>query len=510
MMKNIIKCMFAAIMLCSISVFTSCSSDDDEQVPGGVEKRDRARYTVIIYGNAGGHMDDLIEGTWDKLKPMLDDSTNVRVCVVYKYGMASNSFKGKYGKPNDLVMFELNSKTDLTKLHETSAVSASEFRLYDPKSLASYIKYVKEYAPADNYIFAIWGHGGGYDVTSDRPDNMVTTRAMLYDEALEGEAMSMYQLSDALATCGNTHFKLIMLHNCLMGNIETLTEIQPYADYFWASSHSLASIGDPIITMVDKLKNSTDYNFEDRAKEMFTDLRRIYTNREGIPADIAKEMSDVNMDFKIIRSDDLTILNNNLNFFITRLLELYPTLSPEVMERAMTASAYSYEVFYPYLIDLRHYIQTVAAAINDPELSAHAKNAIDCMDKSVVDRWDEAKESSKLRKFYLSVSLPYHDFLHYTTNGNYTVAESYYPSAFNRRTGWALWMNTNTYFPTKWMFNTEKVSADADMTKDIFFKLLDQLNKNEQEEYPEGYQEDYPEEYQEGYQEGYQEEITGY
>ena len=60
------------------------------------------------------------------------------------------------------------------------------------------------------------------------------------------------------------------------------------------------------------------------------------------------------------------------------------------------------------------------------------------------------------------------------------------------------------------MFNTEKVSADADMTKDIFFKLLDQLNKNEQEEYPEGYQEDYPEEYQEGYEEGYQEEITGY
>ena len=482
MIKQIINWGLAAIMFCCVGVFSSCTSNDDNQTAGGVEKRDRARYTVIIYGNAGGGMDYIIEGMWDSIKPMLDDSTNVRVFVMYKYGKASEDFSGKYGKPTDLVQFELNSKTDLNKLHETSAVSVPEYQLFDSKALAAYINTVKEYAPADNYVFALWGHGGGYDVISDRPDNMVT-RAMLYDETQHDQAMSMYQFADALATCGNMHFQLIMFHNCLLGNIETLTEVQQYADYFWASTHSLPSLGHPITVMIDKLKNSADDNFEDRAKEMFVDLSRIYSNREGIPEKDAKDMSKVNMDFKVIRSEDLTALNNNISFFITRLLELYPHLSPEVMQQAMTACAYSYDVtLVPYLIDLRQYIQTVAAGINDSELKAHAKNAIECMDRSVVARWDEAQDFSKLQQFYLSVVLPYHDFLHYTTQSNYTVAESYYPSAFNRRTGWARWMDTNTYFPTKWMFNTSDIPDDADLTDEFFFRIMDENNKKGQQE----------------------------
>ena len=120
-----------SVVLCGVGVCTSCSSDDDdkapkEQTPGTDVKRDRARYTVLIYGNAGGRMDLVIENTWDKLKPMLDDSTNVRVLVMYKYGKESEKFSGRYGKPNDLVLFELTNKTDLTQLHETSAIQAPE------------------------------------------------------------------------------------------------------------------------------------------------------------------------------------------------------------------------------------------------------------------------------------------------------------------------------------------------------------------------------------------------
>ena len=77
---------------------------------------------------------------------------------------------------------------------------------------------------------------------------------------------------------------------------------------------------------------------------------------------------------------------------------------------------------------------------------------------------------SQLKEFSLSVMLPYHDFLHYETKYNYTVAESYYPSSFNRRTGWALWMDANRYFPTKWMFDTELPMGspeDADIDWDM-------------------------------------------
>ena len=492
-MKKIILGMLTAVLICCAGILMSCATDNGNNKSDSSSsdtKRDRARYTVIIYGNAGGRMDYIIERMWGNLKPMLKDKTNVRVFVLYKYGIGTEDqlFTGQYGNQSDVMMFELNSNTDLTQLKNTEnnsdfklTVNSPGFELYDSKSLAAYIKAVKEYAPADNYIFTLWGHGGGYDILNDRPDNMVVSRGVLYDETLEGKGMNMYQFSDALATC-NTHFQLIMFHNCLMGNIETLTEVQPYADYFFASSHLLSSFGQPIEIMIEKLIKSSDYNFENTAKEMFVDLKKTYNETRGIPPEIMEQMKNDmpegmtepkrNYDFKIIRSADLTNLNNNISFFVSRLLELYQDLSNDEvkMKKVMTDCAYAYEIQdYTYLIDLKKYIQTVAAAINDTQLSAHAKNVIDCIDNSIIQRWDYSVVS-QLKEFSLSVMLPYHDFLHYETKNNYTVAESYYPSSFNRRTGWALWMDANRYFPTKWMFDTELPMGspeDADIDWDM-------------------------------------------
>ena len=456
-----------SVVLCGVGVCTSCSSDDDdkapkEQTPGTDVKRDRARYTVLIYGNAGGRMDQVIENTWDKLKPILDDSTNVRVLVMYKYGKESEKFSGRYGKPNDLVLFELTNKTDLTQLHETSAIQAPEYRLYDSLCLSDILRNLKNDAPADNYILVLWGHGAGYDIVNDRPDNMIT-RGVLYDETLEGKGMNMYQFADALATSSNMHFQCLMFHNCLMGNIETLTEVQQYADYFFVSSHVLLSFGDPVVSLVDKLKKSTSYDFENTAKDMFVDLKCLYDERKGIPQEAWPDMDANNLDFKIIRSDDLI-----------------EKLSEEQKKQAMTACAYSYNYdSYTYLIDLKQYIKTVAAAINDPELSDYANTAISYMDESVIQRWDGARPSSKLKEFYLSVMLPYHDLLHYPTKGTFTVAESYFPSAFNRRTGWALWMDANKYFPTQWMYNQFDEMASKDMTWEMLKAIIDQRNQQE-------------------------------
>ena len=464
-----------SIVLCGVGVCTSCSSDDDDKAPneqtsGTDVKRDRARYTVLIYGNAGGRMDLVIENTWDKLKPMLDDTTNVRVLVMYKYGKESEKFSGRYGKPNDLVLFELTNKTDLTQLHETSAIQAPEYRLYDSLCLSDILRNLKNDAPADNYILVLWGHGAGYDIVNDRPDNMIT-RGVLYDETLEGKGMNMYQFADALATSSNLHFQ------CLM---ETLTEVQQYADYFFVSSHVLLSFGDPVVSLVDKLKKSTDYDFENTAKDMFVDLKRLYDERKGIPQEAWPDMDANNLDFKIIRSDDLIDVNNYITLFVDRLLEIYPKLSEEQKKQAMTACAYSYNYdSYTYLIDLKQYIKTVAAAINDPELSDYANTAISYMDESVIQRWDGARPSSKLKEFYLSVMLPYHDLLHYPTKGTFTVAESYFPSAFNRRTGWALWMDANKYFPTQWMYNQFDEMASKDMTWEMLKAIIDQRNQQE-------------------------------
>ena len=58
-------------------------SKDDEMI----DVPQPAKYTVFVYGNAGGTMDFIIEqGLWERLQQYLTDHNNVRVVCMYKYG----------------------------------------------------------------------------------------------------------------------------------------------------------------------------------------------------------------------------------------------------------------------------------------------------------------------------------------------------------------------------------------------------------------------------------------
>ena len=51
----------AAILICDLGVFASCANSDNPQPE---PQTDLADYTLVIYGNVGGRMDNLIEGIW--------------------------------------------------------------------------------------------------------------------------------------------------------------------------------------------------------------------------------------------------------------------------------------------------------------------------------------------------------------------------------------------------------------------------------------------------------------
>ena len=139
-----------------------------------------ARYTVFVYGNAGGTMDFIIEeGLWERLKPLLTDQSNVRVVCFYKYGKDlpedEMPFQGKYADPGDIVWFELNSETDLNKIKEEGLQAlgleqeAKDMKLCDSATLQMFMRYSSLLCPASNYVFTIWGHGSGFNALNDIP-----------------------------------------------------------------------------------------------------------------------------------------------------------------------------------------------------------------------------------------------------------------------------------------------------------------------------------------------------
>ena len=76
-------------MICCMGLFcsgfTACSNDDDPVVTPSnpdnptEEPIDTARYTIIVYGNAGGNMDNAIEHVFEETKPLIKLGSGVRL-----------------------------------------------------------------------------------------------------------------------------------------------------------------------------------------------------------------------------------------------------------------------------------------------------------------------------------------------------------------------------------------------------------------------------------------------
>ena len=185
-----------------------------------------AKYTVFVYGNAGGWMDEIIEaGFWERIQQYLTDSTNVRVVCMYKYGKhlpeEGKPFSGKYAEPGDIVWFDLNDKTDLDKIKENGLQAigmgeqAKQLKICDPNTMRMFLEFSSLQCPAKDYVLAIWGHGSGFDPMNDVPGKYevkALTRGVMTDEWVNDEWMDMYEMYDAMKAAGIDHFNTLMFH----------------------------------------------------------------------------------------------------------------------------------------------------------------------------------------------------------------------------------------------------------------------------------------------------------
>ena len=248
--------------------------DTWSKTDGIIEVPQPAKYTVFVYGNAGGKMDNAIEqGFWETIQKYLTDHNNVRVICMYKYGKdepdAGNPFKGKYAKPGDNVWFELTDKTDLNKIKENGLQAigmgeeAKQLKICNPNTMRMFLEFSSLQCPAKDYVMGIWGHGSAFDPFYDVPGKYEVqqaraTRGVMTDEWVDGEWMDMYEMYDAMKAAGIDHFNTLMFHNCYMGNMETLTQSYNFADYIFASAHILSSDGELMTEFVRGLIETGD------------------------------------------------------------------------------------------------------------------------------------------------------------------------------------------------------------------------------------------------------------
>lgn len=419
----------------------------------------QARYTIFVYGNCGGKMDDIIEKDfWEAVRPFLTDSTKVRVAVLYKYGQNTNSQMTDDG---DIVWFELNSETDLDRLREEGLnirdmhTEAIATKLYDPNTIHQFIEFSSLFCPAEEYIFTIWGHGNGFDPTNDIPgkyhENPADTRGVIGDEWNGGERLDMYELSQAIKATGRAPLKAIFFNNCLMGNMESLTELRDVAEYIACSAHLLSSDYIVLPAFIRGLIEKN--NVEDAFAYMLSDItpawQNSYKNDEGLA---------FNGDFKLLHNSELNDIIDVTRRLADRLVALYPSqqeaidLATKQVYRFYTGGDNPENCYIYSFFDLQDYADKLAANTGDAELTAIAADMRKAFGKAILQRADVNWSVQHLPHYSLSVCLYdqanyNYDFIGVGNAFKSNIGEGYEQSTFHKLTGWGNFLRINTCLP---------------------------------------------------------------
>ena len=439
-----------------------------------------ARYTVFVYGNAGGTMDAIIEyGFWEKIQPLLTDHNNVRVVCFYKYGMKptdeKNSYPGKYADPGDIVWFDLNDTTNLENIRNGGLQAygyekeAKAMKLCDPKTVSAFIQISSLVCPAEQYVFSIWGHGSGLSPMADVPGKYEdpaaapATRGVIADEWNKHEELDMYELSTAIRSAGLNRLNTIFFHNCLMGNMETLTELRGLSDYIVASAHLLVSEGELLTEYVRGLLEKG--NTEDAVAQMFERVNPVWENsyhesEEQENGQIVESWK--NGDYKLIRTAKLDAIIDAAKRLADRLVALYPT-QKEAIDRA-TQKVYRFNTYienkqspdesirYSHVtpfFDLADYAHLLTKETADAEMAAISADLDKAFSEAFVHYVDINTNEQHLDHYTLSVCLTHNiiytaDFVKLSSNPPLcNFDQGYEQTTFHKLTGWGNWLRTN-------------------------------------------------------------------
>ena len=288
------------------------------------------------------------------------------------------------------------------------------------------------------------------------------TRGVIGDEWNEGEELDMYELSAAIRSAGLSRLNTIFFHNCLMGNMETLTELRGLSDYIVASAHLLESEGELLTEYVRGLLEKG--NTEDAIAQMF---ERVHPKWEqsyhgfNDEDDGSKTEYWNNGDYKLIRTAKLDAIISAAKRLADRLLALYPT-QKDAIDKA-TKEVYRFHTYienkqFPdkskgnsYMtpfFDLADYAHLLTKETGDAEMAAISADLDKAFSEAFVHYADVSTNEQHLDHYTLSVCLTDNiiytaNFISFHPNALCNFDQGYEQTTFHKLTGWGNWLRTN-------------------------------------------------------------------
>lgn len=495
-MKLSVRILTLAVLMAALA--PSCDKSNPENggsvtptptpTPTPEPKPTQADYTILYYGCGGGNLDAGDEYTiLDMAKALPEKDSNVRILAQYKYSSPkSTAFTAKdntlSGEAGHLYRYEVSPKIIAPKNSKKCLILPQDAQygnqngkseLFQPDSIASFIKYGVATAPAKDYVLIFCGHGNGYNLFEDIP-GAEKTKSTVGDENHESNpGVTMYQIKEGIARSG-VNITLLAFESCEMGQIEVVAELQGSAKYMLASGHSINSLahsefiyalldGEPLmesmaeyaqVSLNNNLSNKdgnmnfavTDFSQTEpffKALKEITDYmcKNVKDNLKGYKTAAGKTFQFEKEDSKFDIYDYLCFLGSDVykdDAEYTRLLENVS----KTLEKAQPIHYNSLSCKGNKYYDKLSYSVVLGAQGYIVEYSDHGKKQI---------ARDKKGSTYKLKKNVVGVLLDENE------KGAWNI--TYNLTAFDKTVGWSRWFEKNPAFPRNnppfFLFQTE-------------------------------------------------------
>lgn len=249
-MRSLFRILSMAAM---IAVIVACGQDEPQKTnptppPPPPVLESINSYTIMTYGCGGANLDEYYENVLEVVS-QLDVPSNINIVGQMKWSNGYNSDMSD-GRGN-VSRFKYNHTA---RSYDNEVVGDNSFMIDDPNNLAEFVEWARSEAPADEYVIIFMGHGNAYHPGFEGNN----TRGIMRDDE-EISYLGLSAITEAFETA-DAHFGMVFMMCCLMNSIEYVTELEPYADYYLASSHVTSISGGEIYLFVEALAKMEQYN----------------------------------------------------------------------------------------------------------------------------------------------------------------------------------------------------------------------------------------------------------
>lgn len=192
-------------------------------------------WTVIAYINGDNNLDPYSLVNFHNMEGGVHGQINVVALLDRSRNFNQNPqlYSGTrlYFLKNPAEQGSQSAIQDPNQIMSPQIMDLGELDLSSPENITNLIQYAANIAPARHYAFVAWNHGGGWRnmMNDDDGGNGLAGRRFMTIQEFAGA------VKNAAGVLPRGRFDLLILDQCLMGQLDVLSEISSIADFAVAS-----------------------------------------------------------------------------------------------------------------------------------------------------------------------------------------------------------------------------------------------------------------------------------